>query len=30
MALAYGASAKESGITGNVVRARKLEEFAGK
>jgi heterodisulfide reductase subunit B len=30
MTLAYGGSAKEAGLNGNVVRARKLEEFAGK
>jgi len=30
MTLAYGGSAKEAGLKGNVVRARKLEEFAGK
>jgi heterodisulfide reductase subunit B len=30
MTLAYGGSAKEAGLNGNVVRARKLEEFAAK
>jgi len=30
MTLAYGGSAKEAGLPGNVVKARKLEEFAGK
>jgi heterodisulfide reductase subunit B len=30
MTLAYGGSAKEAGLKGNVVRARKLEEFAAK
>jgi heterodisulfide reductase subunit B len=30
MTLAYGGSAKEAGLDGNVIRARKLEEFAGK
>ncbi len=29
-ALIYGGSAKEAGLPGNVIRARKLEEFAGK
>jgi heterodisulfide reductase subunit B len=30
MTLAYGGSAKDAGLNGNVIRARKLEEFAGK
>ena len=30
MTLAYGGSAKEAGLPGNVIKARKLEEFAGK
>jgi heterodisulfide reductase subunit B len=30
MTLAYGGSAKDAGLNGNVVKARKLEEFAGK
>jgi len=30
MTLAYGGTAKEAGLNGNVIRARKLEEFAGK
>jgi heterodisulfide reductase subunit B len=30
MTLAYGGSAKDAGLNGNVVRARKLEEFAAK
>jgi len=30
MVLAYGGTAKEAGLDGNVIRARKLEEFAAK
>lgn len=30
MAVAYGASAKEAGLDGNIVRAAKLEELAAK
>ncbi|NCS64862.1 MAG: heterodisulfide reductase [Hydrogenophilales bacterium CG03_land_8_20_14_0_80_62_28] len=30
MVLAYGGSAKDAGLNGQVIRARKLEEFAGK
>ncbi|MDP2834818.1 MAG: hypothetical protein Q8Q28_16275 [Pseudomonadota bacterium] len=30
MTLAYGGTAKEAALDGNVVRARKLEAFAGK
>jgi heterodisulfide reductase subunit B len=30
MAVAYGASAKEAGLDGNIVRATKLEEIAAK
>ncbi len=30
MTLAYGGSAKEAGLNGNVIRAAKLEQFAGK
>jgi heterodisulfide reductase subunit B len=30
MTLAYGGSAKDAGLNGQVIRARKLEEFAGK
>jgi len=30
MTLAYGGSAKEAALDGHVVRARKLEEFAGR
>ena len=30
MTLAYGGSAKDAGLSGNVIKARKLEEFAGK
>ena len=30
MTLAYGGSSKEAGLNGNVVKARKLEQFAGK
>jgi heterodisulfide reductase subunit B len=30
MTLAYGGSAKEAGLNGNVIRASKLEQFAGK
>ncbi|MEE8388835.1 MAG: CoB--CoM heterodisulfide reductase iron-sulfur subunit B family protein [Acidiferrobacterales bacterium] len=30
MAVAYGANAKEAGLDGNIVRATKLEEIAGK
>ncbi len=28
--LVYGGTAKEAGLDGNVIRARKLEAFAGK
>jgi heterodisulfide reductase subunit B len=30
MAVAYGANAKEAGLDGNIIRATKLEEIAGK
>ena len=30
MAVAYGATAKEAGLDGNIVRATKLEEIAAK
>lgn len=30
MAVAYGASAKEAGLDGNIVRATQLEEIAAK
>jgi heterodisulfide reductase subunit B len=30
LTLAYGSSAKDAGLDGHVIRARKLEEFAGK
>ncbi len=30
MAVAYGASAKEAGLDGNIVRATRLEEIAAK
>jgi heterodisulfide reductase subunit B len=30
MAVAYGASAKEAGLDGNIIRATKLEEIAAK
>jgi heterodisulfide reductase subunit B len=30
MVLAYGGSAKDAGLNGQVIKARKLEEFAGK
>ena len=30
MTVAYGGSAKEAGLDGQIIRAKKLEEFAGK
>ena len=30
LVLAYGGSAKDAGLDGQVIRARQLEEFAGK
>jgi heterodisulfide reductase subunit B len=30
MAVAYGANAKEAGLDGNIIRATRLEEIAGK